>query len=312
MKRTHVFKAVVTFAFASGSACAGTPTPPAPAPASPVPQPAGATDAGGAPDTAPPATPSKVPPPGDPAACATVVATGHVGNETLRVCLSDERGGVRAPSVVTPDFRNLEESLVAFDASLPAKGLKASFRDVTGDRVEDALVEAPAWKDLTCRYVISGAAMLDVLAGKESYRASASLGLSFAAAIAKGKHDADPWAHAASFTTPISKDEACAIITKAQKGIGAFRQVATDDVEIIDYHEPSRPYCLPKKPNRAATAARLGGTQPIDCKDVTCASDASFCRNHESDPTTDFYLFANEGGRFKIRAIAYLRSKPPP
>lgn len=240
-----------------------------------------------------------------------MAATGRVGTEEVRVCLGAVRDGTRAPSVVTRDLRRLDESLVPFDATLDATALRGAFRDVTGDGLDDALVEAPAWKDLTCRYVVSGAALRDVLAGKETYRARASLGLSFAAAIAKGKHAADPWAFAASVASPIPKTEACAIIEKAQKGFASFRQVATADVEIVDYREPSMPHCFGRKPKRAATASRLAGTQPIDCNDVTCTSDASFCRNHEADPTTDFYLFVKEEGRFKIRAIAYLRREDP-
>lgn len=304
-------RTVALLVLTCAAACAGAPAPSPPPPAAPAPTPTlpapgpppSPVDAG-----APEAGPTSAVGPSDPSQCATVVASGKVGAEEMRVCVSGPIRGSLLPSVVTRDARRVDEALLPFDARLGASVVKATFRDVTGDGLDDALAEGRAATDLECRFVVSGSTILDVLNGKARYRASASVGLSFAAAVAKGKHAGDPWAYAASVASPIPKAEACALVQEAQKSFASFKQVATDDVEIIDYPQPSLPFCLPKNTRRSATAKRLEGAEPIDCASMQCFDDASFCRNHEPDPSTDFYLFVKHKGRFKIRAIAYLRS----
>lgn len=177
------------------------------------------------------------------------------------------------------------------------------FRDVDADGIDDILVTAPSPSSTSpqpCRYVVGGADLVRLVLTEE--RPSAiSLGLSFAG-IVSGERD--PWKQTARVASPISTTEACRIL-KESRTMAAFRRHATSDVEIVSYHEPSRPNCATRLAGHGVTTENVGRIDVGDCRSLTCDDRVAFCRNHEPDPEAQYYLFAKGAdGRFKLRAMA--------
>lgn len=237
----------------------------------------------------PPAKPEKSKPP-----CDKVLASGKVKDKDVHVCARDEDGDDDRRTSVRLDDADGEPLLDDGTIMLfPAKRgpAHALFRDVTGDGVDDVLVQAPSY-DQPCRYVIDGKDLANV-----------NTALSFAAALGAPP---DPWARVRNHASAIAKKDACAILKAAKKSVAAFEKVATEDAEIVSYHEPSRPYCLGHLPRRGVTKSRVAEMTPPDsCDDLDCAPDALFCRNHEPDPSADYYLFTRgNDGKLRLRAVA--------
>lgn len=186
-----------------------------------------------------------------------------------------------------------------------ADGPQAVFGDATGDGVPDLLVSAPAAgleSPLSCRYVVDGAELRP--RGDDDSTSALSLPHSFAAALSR---DAGDWAPPAGARETITVKEACAIVS-GSRTLSGFRRHATADAELVDYREPGRPYCAARAARRGVTHARLAELDRAPCGSMTCEKGIAVCRDHEPDPSAQYYLFVKgSDGRFKLKAVALYR-----
>lgn len=103
-------------------------------------------------------------------------------------------------------------------------------------------------------------------------------------------------------TGPITKAEACSVVTKV-KSAAAFNSVATSDAVILSFHEPHQPTRSPVL-QPAAKVSFTGLAVPSHCDTLVCRSTRAYCAA-EDGPGSEHYWFRRVDGKLRIAGIAF-------